>query len=207
MMHFTLMAAMVLLSGTSVASTQEWNFRVLLDQHEIGTHRYVLNSTADGYSLQSEAAFDYRILFFSVYRYDHHDVEYWRGDCLKSLSSSTTTNGKYESVTAQLSDDGLLVKHNDQQADYNGCIKSFAYWDLNTLKETQLLNSQTGEYLSISVSRMGDETVDVQGSRQQAEHYRITGKELSIDLWYVQRKWVGLQAAASGGHVLQYVLR
>jgi hypothetical protein len=83
---------------------------------------------------------------------------------------------------------------------------SFAYWDPRILRATRLLNSQTGELVPVDIRPWGVESVEVLGRRQVAERHRIAGKDLQIDLWYADGRWVALEALAAGGRVLRYEL-
>jgi hypothetical protein len=206
MMRTLLLLAATLTPTLAVAQPDAWNFRVLLDGREIGQHRYAL-STKDGErELRSEARFDVRVLFLSAYRYDHQAVERWNGDCLRSLVARTDANGRRESVDAAERDGRLVVNRPKQRSEHQGCVMSFAYWNPRILDERQLLNSQTGELLPVTVTALGEETVAVRGQRLAAQRHRITGKDLQIDLWYAGGRWVALQAPAAGGRNLRYEL-
>jgi hypothetical protein len=167
----------------------------------------VLEENGAQRKLNSEASFDYRLLFFSAFRYDHRAMEVWRNDCLNALTSNTTTNGKGEQVQARIVEDRLHVEDGSSKNDYDGCVKTFAYWNPEILKESRLLNSQTGEYMPVTIDKLSDETINVQGTQKLAVRYQIKGNKLSIDVWYVGREWVALQADTGGGRMLKYQLR
>lgn len=205
-MKYWMLIFLSLIALPAFGYSKQWDFAVTLDHHDIGEHRFTLQSDGPYLKLDSNASFDYRLLMFSVFKYVHHDVEYWKGDCLTRLVSHTRTNGKTEQVEAQRIDDQLRVQHAGEQDDYDGCVKSFAYWNPDILKETHLLNSQTGEYVLVTIRKVGREQITVQGEPQQADRYHIQGKDLSIDVWYVNDDWVALQADA-GGRKLRYHLR
>jgi hypothetical protein len=205
-MRTLLLLAATLAPTLAAAQTDAWNFRVLLDGREIGKHRYTL-STQDGErELRSEARFDVRLLFLSAYRYEHEAVERWDGDCLRSLVARTDDNGRRESVDAAERDGQLVVDRPRQRSEHAGCVMSFAYWNPRILDARQLLNSQTGELLPVTVTALGEETVAVKGQRLAAQRHRITGPDLQIDLWYVGGRWVALEAPAAGGRRLRYEL-
>ena len=195
-----------LLAAPLATATDAWNFRVLLDGREIGEHRYALTDAGAGRELRSEARFDVRLLFLSAYRYQHEAIERWDGDCLRTLAAHTDDNGRRESVNAAERDGRLLVQRAQGPAEHAGCIMSFAYWNPRILDARQLLNSQTGELLPVTVTALGDETVAVQGQRQVAQRHRIVAPGLQIDLWYAGERWVALEAPAAGGRRLRYEL-
>lgn len=206
-LSYWLLITLMMMPLSAFAISKQWDFRVTLDNHNIGEHRYSLESDGKYLKLNSDASFDYRVLFFSVFRYVHHDVEYWKDDCLNKLSSNTRTNGKHEEVKARRVDDQLHVEHAGEQDDYAGCVKSFAYWNPDFLKETHLLNSQTGEYMPVSIKKVAKEFITVKGMSELADRYHIQGHNLSIDLWYVNDEWVALQATTAGGRLLRYELK
>ncbi len=205
----TLTVLILLLAGSApaLASSGEWNFRVLLDGKEIGMHRYMLNDSGPDRTLRSEAEFDVRLLAFSLYRYQHEAVERWRDGCLVALDSRTEANGKLTAVQARSEINGLAVSRADGRTRHSGCIMSFAYWDPRILEATALLNSQTGTLTPVDVSALGTELRSVQGRQVMAERHRIRGPELEIDLWYADGRWIALEAPAVGGRRLRYELR
>lgn len=205
-MRALLMLAMLVLAAPASAAAGDWNFRVMLDDREIGRHRYQLVPRDDGLELRSEARFDVRLWFVSAYRYEHEAVEHWQGGCLRTLQSQTVTNGERIAVSAREQDGHLAVERPAGHDLHAGCVRSFAYWDPDILEARALLNSQTGELVPVQVTRMGAEAVTVQGRSVLASRHRITGTGLQIDLWYVGERWVALEALTDGGRRLRYEL-
>jgi hypothetical protein len=203
-----LAALLLLLAGAPASATTagQWDFRVLLDGREIGRHRYTLQGAGAGVELRSEAQFDVRVLFISAYRYVHEAVERWQDGCLQSLASRTVTNGERIAVTAESRGGTLSVQRPAGRAEYPGCVLSFAYWDPRILEAGRLLNSQTGELVPVQVTPRGTETVTVRGRATAATRHRLTGPDLTIDLWYADGRWVALEALTDGGRVLRYEL-
>jgi hypothetical protein len=168
-----------LVAGALPASAQTWSFRVLLDEREIGTHRFTLTERGAERELVSEASFRVTFLGLPAYRYRHLATERWRDGCLTSLASATDDNGE---------------RYNVDWRAQGECVLSFAYWNPKILGEKRLLNAQTGELEPVSVSRLGE------------ERYRIAGRTLAIDLWYAGGEWVALETTARGGRRLRYQL-
>ncbi len=191
---------------TAQADARSWTFRVLLDNREIGQHRFTLDGPEDQRELKSEARFDVRLLFINAYRYRHEAVEHWNGNCLRSLASRTETNGEHLAVSAVTEGSRLVVANAAGRSEHEGCVMSFAYWNPQILNATHLLNSQTGELVPVTVTAQGAETVVVRGQPRAARHYRISGPDLRIDVWYADEDWVALEALAGGGRRLHYEL-
>lgn len=202
--------AAALLLVTAPANSAEplrWNFRVYLDDAPIGHHRFTLRETASMRELTSEARFTVKILGIQAYRYAHNATERWRGGCLAGLSARTDDNGEPSDVNASRAGERLTVSGNRTPEPLSGCVMTFAYWNPAILRESRLLNAQTGEYEAVRVALVGEETITVKGAPVPATRYRITGSKHPIDLWYsMQNEWLQLESTLTGGRRLRYRL-
>lgn len=205
-MRVLILSAMLAAFATTPARAEEWNFRVLLDGRDVGRHVFSVRDSDGTRRVTSEARFDVRILFFPAWRYDHRAVERWSDGCLRALDSRTVTNREAESVVARTDGERLTVTRTGGREEYRGCLMSFAYWDPRILGATRLLNSQTGELMPVEIRSEGRDSVEVLGRWRVADRHRITGKDLQIDVWYADGRWVALEALAAGGRVLRYEL-
>jgi len=197
-----------LLPVTAYASTeQEWGFTVYLDNTPIGYHEFSVKQ-ANGYEeITTRARFDVTFLKIPLFRYRHQNVEQWSNRCLKSISSTTDQNGKSFRVEGATRDEGFQVSANEQDVTFSSCISTFAYWDKSFLQHTQLLNSQTGEYLEVNVEDLGKQSIMVSNTSVPANRYRLTAEDLDIELWYSRNdQWLGLQSTTSNGSLLRYVI-
>ena len=186
---------------------KEWNFKVYLDDSEIGYHRFSLKQTERGKELETEASFKVKFLFFTAYRYFHVNTEVWQGDCLSRIESRTTTNGEKLSVSGFKAPDRFHVESNGMAREVSGCVKTFAYWNPEVLAESSLLNSQTGELMPIRVEPLPAETVTVLGEEIRARKYRLQAEGVDLDLWYSpDQRWLGLESTVKGGRKLRYEL-
>jgi len=196
-------------SAVATAATDSWNFRVLLNGDPIGVHRFTLEDDGPRRALRSEAQFDVRLLFFTAYRYRHEALEQWDRDCLASLSAQTDTNSEVQSVRAALQGRRFVVESEGRRDVHEGadrCVMTFAYWNPRILDARRLLNAQTGELMPVAIAALGDESIAVRGRTVSATRYRITATGLSIDLWYADRRWVGLESLLQNGRRLRYEL-
>jgi hypothetical protein len=187
-----LFAALLIAATAASAQTRAWNFRVLLDDSEIGRHRFTLRDNGAGRELRSEARFDVKFLAIPVYRYEHQAMELWRDGCLRALDARTDDDGERGAV--------------DWREAGNGCRMSFAYWNPKILQARQLLNAQTGEFVPVNVTALGEESIAVRGKPVRAQRYRLSGPQLQIDIWLDQGEWVALESVAKGGRRLRYEL-
>jgi hypothetical protein len=188
---------------------RQWRFTVLLDGKPVGHHHVDLTGHDGEVEYRSETRLNVKILFLTVFRYLHTDVESWRDDCLARIESSTDNDGKPEFVRGSRTDTSFVVatKQGSNQL-AAPCVMTFAYWNPRILSATQLMNAQTGEYVPVRITALGPDPVLVKGSRIPAERYAIVGDQLNIELWYAaEGRWVALATTTEGGGRLQYVLQ
>jgi len=186
----------------------EWRYRVMLEDREIGVHRYELRRNGDTRIVNSRAEFDVGFLFVNAYSYRHTLSAVWDGLCLESLQASTDANGKKMAVNGDLREETFIVDRGDDVEQLPGCVMNFAYWDPRILQQPKLLNPQTGEYLDIKVEALEDDDVEVGNRTRAANAYRITAKGMRIDIWYAKddQQWLALESLAKGGRTLRYEL-
>jgi len=185
----------------------EWNFRVFLDDAEIGYHNFQLTGDGSRKKLTTEAEFRVRFLFLTAYRYEHENQEIWSGNCLEKISSKTDANGK-EFVVRGHEDDGRFeVEVNAERREVPGCVKTFAYWNPDILDEPALMNSQTGEILPVTIEPVAEEVLNVRGVDTSATRYQLRAKGMALDIWYSSdRRWLALESTVRGGRKLRYEL-
>jgi len=188
-------------------SHRDWQFRVLLDGKQIGYHNFELTEERGLDRLRSEASFKVRFLFFDAYTYDHSNEELWDGQCLQQIDAQTRVNGKILSVQGQQADDGFVVATDGAEDLLADCVMSFAYWKPEFLDQDRLLNSQTGEYLSVLIEPVSEEQLTVRGQPVDAIRYTLDAGKLDMQLWYTpEREWLALESRTKGGRLLRYEL-
>jgi hypothetical protein len=203
-----LLSAALFMSCSAADARDTWNFRVFLDEREIGIHRFQLIESEDRRTLSSTARFAVRLLMIPAYRYEHVATERWDGDCLEQLISRTDDDGEAFEVQAERLRDATIVRTPRGTQRLDACVMSFAYWNPRMLRETRLLNPQDGEYVNVRIDTAGTETIIVSGTPTQARRYALRSADLSIDLWYsLDDRWLALETIAPGGRKLSYRLQ
>ena len=191
----------------NAAEGGHWDFDVYLNDKKVGKHEFKVSEFGAMKRVQSEADFDYKILFFSAYQYQHSAAERWTGNCLTEFDASTNANGKRIQVSGQQSGTGFLIERNGRSDELPECVMTFAYWNQDFLGESQLLNPQTGEYMEVLVEEVGDEMLEVRGQAVAATRFKLTAHEVDLTLWYTAKKqWLALESIARGGHIIRYEL-
>ncbi len=177
------------------AAEQRWQFKVSLGDKEIGRQTFTVERRGDRSTVTIAADFDVRYVALSFYRYRHRNTEVWRGGCLQSMQAVTDDNGEKLTVDGTRVPGGFEVKATKATLLLPECIMSFAYWDPEFLKQNRLLNSQTGLFEEVRISRVGSERISVRRQPIDATRYKLQGKAIDIDLWYAAGgQWVRLES-------------
>jgi hypothetical protein len=198
---------------TGKIARSRWDFEVLLDDSPIGSHRFTVTRDGDKTQVESLAAFDVKLLGLSVFRYRHEAREQWSGDCLVALQSKTNDDGTPEQVNARaVAGSGLQVraevKGATREQTLPGCVMSFAYWNPSMLRQTALLNGQTGKLTAVTIDSLPDGKVQVGSRLVEVRRYRLKGGDHPLVLSYSpQGEWLALESTVSGGKHLLYRLR
>jgi hypothetical protein len=206
-------AAVLMSSEVSIANTgtgkdaeESWNFRVMLDDTPIGYHKVNVNRMENTKTVHTRANFDVRILFIPVYSYKHETRERWEDNCLVDISSTTDDNGDNYFISSMQKEQRLAVETRNGTTSLDGCVRTFAYWDVNLLKNQRLLNTQTGEYEPVSVTDMGTGLLSIDDEQIEARHFRLMADDMTIDLWYTKdMHWLALESVTESGAVLRYL--
>ena len=206
---FSAVLAVVMLSPLSsfAQSAKSWNFRAYLDGEPIGYQRFTVTQQGEQRELRSEARFEVKVLFITAYTYRHDATERWQGDCLRSITSRTDDDGKIDNVRSHRDGERLSITSTKGAETVDGCTMTFAYWNPAILRQSKLIDPQTGTYEKVAFAMLGEETIEVRGKSVSAKRYRLSGPEKPIDLWYgADGDWLALQSTVGGGRKLSYRL-
>jgi hypothetical protein len=204
-----LVAVLATLLGVVVARADtggEWRFKVLLDGSPIGQQTFRLVQDGARQRITTEASMDVKILFVTVYSYRHRNVETWEDGCLAGIDSDTDDNGTPFEVHGKREGDAFVVTSGTMRAALPACVHTFAYWEPAKLEQSNLLNSQTGEYQAVRFLELGEETVRSRDREQRARHLALEGPQLRIDLWYAvsDGNWLALESKSKSGRTIRY---
>lgn len=185
-------------------------FRVLLDDDEIGFHRFSISNDQGLETIDIAADLEITFLAIPVYSYDHRNREVWRDGCLQQIESRTDDNGDDYRVDGSRQAQGFrLESQQGVEALEAACVMTFAYWNPAFLQQTQLLNSQTGEYLPIRIESRGEKALELGEQTVDAQGYRLINEDEEIDItvWYTldSDRWLSLESIVAGGRILRYV--
>lgn len=191
-------------SGSQVSGS--WKFRVMLDDTPIGYHKVQVSRDNNRKTVHTQASFDVRILFIPVYSYEHETRELWQDNCVVGVDSNTDDNGDAYFINSVQTPDRLELQTQDGKTALNGCVRTFAYWDVDLLNSERLLNTQTGKYESVSVTDMGKSVLEIDEEQIEARLFRLVAEDMTIDLWYTDdMHWIALESVTESGAVLRYL--
>lgn len=190
---------------SSQPRNDDWNFTVYLDDDAVGQHRFALSESESMRKLRSEARFTIKLLMIKAYSYAHEASETWQGDCLRNIQAKTDDNGDRSALLGNESNGRFELKKGKTTETLPACIMTFAYWNPLILKQSRLLNPQTGEYTQVRIQPKGRETVPVRGKPVSADRYHLDAGKFQIDLWYADgERWVALDSTLENGSKLRY---
>lgn len=201
---FVLFVFSMMFIGTAQAKIlHDIDFDVYMNDSFLGTHKLVVTQFPNGHK-QVDIAIDFRVTFgfIPVYRYTHRNTEIWDSRGLLSAKTTTDNNGEYLKVEARRTPDGLLVKTGQGTTEIMPQpIYSTSYWQRNTMYQTELLNTQEGDLINVSTSRLKK----VPEIYKDLDCYNVTG-DLQAILCYnpSNNEWAGLEFVRSG-RTIHYV--
>lgn len=199
-----LIAAMGLAPLASASNTGDWIFQVFLDERPIGEQHFRVDRQGEGWRAEIAARFGVDFLFFNVYNYRHENTEVWQDGCLQSLDAETDDNGTRYRLEGERQGDQFRLMINGEETLLPACVMSFAYWNPDILQQSRLLNTQDGRYMPVTITRVGEESIEVLEQSVAAVQYRLDAEELHIDLWYAQDdgRWLKLESLVKNSRLV-----
>ncbi|MDH5368608.1 MAG: DUF6134 family protein [Gammaproteobacteria bacterium] len=192
----------------SLYAVNSWQFEVYYGDQQIGEHHFNAEKVGDMHKIMIEADFNIDILFINVYSYKHKNIEIWKDACLSSIESTTDDNGEKFKVVGMVNDDVFKVDTKHGIDEIEGCVNTFAYWDMRFLDSDYLLNSQTGEIVDVEISFISTEKILVRNKMLSTKRYKVKSDDFNIDLWYSESgDWVALNSTTQDGTTLRYQIK
>jgi len=189
------------------APSNKLDYTVLRDGSEVGSHSISFERSGDTTTLNIATKIAVKVVFVTVYRFEHVAQETWKGDRLVSLQSKTNDDGTAHHVEATAGEGALVVNGDTKGQRVDSSIVPGSLWNIRAVKQSLLLNSLDGTQMQVSVKDVGDERIKVRGASAVAHHYRITGG-LARDVWYdASQTLVRMQFAAKDNSTIVYELQ
>jgi hypothetical protein len=185
-------------SGAVESVDKHFDFKVFLNDREVGSHRFVLQQQGENLLVSSTMSLDFTVFMIKKIKYRHQANEVWQGGCLVSLKSQTEKQGENYTVDAKTNGRGLVVESKEGSQTIQGCARGFAYWNPLLLNGEFLLNAESGQYLPVEItSRVS--------AQDNITHMLIAGPKADVRLQYdAAGSWLSLESKLQIGGLLRY---
>ena len=178
-------------------------FDVYRNDSRFGEHAVRFDETAAG-DLRVEIDIELEAGFgpITVFRYEHEAEEIWNDGRLARLEAATLKDGDWNRVQVERAGPDTLLSGTAELA----YLLPSSHWRGYGADTDEILNTETGDPMSVEIEDLGMETVETAAGPVQARHIRMSGT-LTVDLWYdADGRWVGCEFEARG-QTIRYVLR
>jgi hypothetical protein len=163
------------------------DFAIRIKNKPAGQYRMSITTKNDTVTVTGQAQVNFRQFGFR-YSYWYSGTETWQNGRLVQLDSSCNDDGKQYAVSARAGDGGLQVQGNGQIRNTRADVWTTTYWHLAEPRfhnqNVPLLDADTGREMAAYLSFVGREIVAVGGQQQACAHYKLTGANIQVDLWY-----------------------
>ncbi len=203
-------AAMCAMSPVSLAQTRvslprdsaNRRFSIFYKGDRIGAH--TVSATANGeMRVTTHIKMVVKVLFLTVFSFNHHSEEYWRDGMLVSLKSDTTEHGEKISVEGSAVAEGFrIVSKNGPFIAAANALTSNSLWTPAVLEQQVLIDAQHGGVIGVSAHKLAEEQVLVAGEPVHATRYQFISPYLAGSIWYDDLdRWVHAEFERDGSKV------
>lgn len=183
------------------------SFQVLRQGNPFGSHEVRFDVADDGDLLvETEVCLRAGLGPITLFRYGLETEERWENGQLISLTGDVNDDGDRESVIASAIDGALVVEGDGFEGALDLGILPASHWNVAQTEAENLLSSENGEVLDVTVIPEGRETISVAGQPIEANRF-LMDSEIDVTLWYDDAgRWVKL-AFEARGQSIEYVLK
>lgn len=181
-------------------------FEVYRGNSDFGTHE--VRFSREGDELVAEISIRLRagVGPLTVFRYEHDSVERWRDGQLVALEGETLKDGDRFPVAAVrngngLVSEGVLPEGQSHTEELPQDVIPSSHWRGYEEHLGQILNTEHGDAMDVTITDMGMEQIEADGGTIQARRIRLEGT-LTVDLWYDENGyWAGCAFEARGQNI------
>ncbi len=179
------------LPAAGLAAPRTLTFAVFRNGAKIGEHRMTLAGDAAAMTASSEVAMSVRLGPVPVFRYRHRAVEQWAAGRFSRLQTTTTANGKTQSVFAERTAADVRIEGDAGRHAAPAAAAPLTHWN-PAVFAGPLFNPQDGKLLKVRAARVGP------------GHWSLRG-EVEIDDFYDEAGvWRALRGKLVDGSALEY---
>lgn len=178
-------------------------FEVRRDGSKIGTHTLTFHRPADD-KLKVVVDIDMKVGFgpITLFRYEHRNETVWQDGRVLTMNTETNDDGDKHFVRARRTDDGKLrVETKSGSRIAPGDIVPTTYWQVETVDQNRLLNTQNGEIAQVDIRSLDADSFYDSFPREGTRGYEIDG-DVRARIWYgPEHQWMGLSFDGKGERV------
>lgn len=193
----------MLIGLTMPAAARDLDAKFLIERkgEVIGYHAVDVTPTQTGARVDTQIEMKVGIGPITLFKYEHDSTEIWNGETLVSLVSKTNNNGDRDFVDAKRYGAQLVIDASGYRGPAPAGAMPSSYWDKGLVSAEAMINTQTGEIMDVTTSRVGETLAP---HNRPAEQFQLVGT-VALNLWYDGERWVGSNFTIDGEE-LTYVL-
>jgi hypothetical protein len=190
--------------SAAAADTEQRDFAILVDGKEAGQSRLNITVENDGAAVITANARVEVKQFLIHYSYSVESTEWWKEGKLTGLRSITTENGKRTELEATSDNNRLKVRVNGQERLASPEVWTSSFWKLAEAryhnKAVPVLEPDSGKEFTGQLQYVGTEQLTLLSQVQSCYHFRITGGDYPIDVWFDRYHRLVRQEFIDSGH-------
>jgi hypothetical protein len=181
-------------------------FDVYRDGGKFGSHTVAFARQGGQLTVETDIELKVALGPITLFHYVHDATERWIDGRLAGVNARTKSDGKWKTLTAEATQNGLKVAG----AAFNGVLTGetipSTHWNLEQMRQAAMLSTETGEMLPTEIIDQGVERVKTANGEIEARRILVRS-EMDATFWYDEDgRWVKCAFRAQGSNV-EYVLR
>jgi hypothetical protein len=190
--------------------TETRQFVIHVDGKPAGQYLMTITKGPGGVeTMSAQASVRVRVLI-KTYEYSYQGTEQWKDGRLQQLQSTANDDGTRYAVQAAAEGEALRVTVNGQTHMAKGDSWPTTHWKLPPGKyhnnAVPLLDADTGKEMNGHLQYVGAQQLNVGGKAQNCHHFRVTGGQSPVDLWYDGDHRLVQEAFTVEGHRTAFLL-
>jgi hypothetical protein len=184
--------------------TEQREFSIFVDGREAGQSNMTITVKEDGTTVMTATArVNIRKLIFN-YSFSIDSMEVWKNGKLIGMQNRAVEDGKKTDVDAIFEGNQLKLKINGKEKVINPEVWISSYWKLADKKfhnqKVPIIDSDTGKEMTGDLAYVATEQIIIKSQPQNCYHFRVTGIEVPIDLWFDRYHRLVRQEFTESGH-------
>lgn len=161
------------------------DFVLMRDGEDIGHHLIRFKDEGTRLTVTIDVEIDVNVLFVPIFEFRHKAREIWENGELVDLESTTHDNGSDHELTVKRTADGLSVVMNGVKSVAPAGVIPTSLWNQDAVNQDALLSSVHGALMPLSVTPLGEASVEAGGRKLLTAGYLIDAKpDFKREVWY-----------------------